>query len=92
MVQIRCPYCGPRDGPEFQYGGQAHVAYPAGPEQLSGQEWTRFLFVRDNSRGRYAERWNHAAGCRRWFNVIRDTGTHEMVGSYRSGEQPEDAR
>jgi sarcosine oxidase subunit alpha len=42
--------------------------------------------------GRYAERWNHAAGCRRWFNVIRDNQSHELVGSYRAGEQPEDAR
>ena len=42
--------------------------------------------------GRYAERWNHAAGCRRWFNVIRDNQSHELVGSYRSGQQPEDAR
>ena len=73
MFEIRCPYCGPRDEPEFKYGGQAHVAYPADPELLSDEEWARFLFVRDNSRGRYAERWNHAAGCRRWFNVIRDT-------------------
>ena len=48
MFQIRCPYCGPRDEPEFKYGGQAHVAYPADPEQLSDEEWTRFLFVRDN--------------------------------------------
>ena len=92
MFEIHCPYCGPRDEPEFKYGGQAHVAYPADPEVLTDQEWSRFLFVRDNSRGRYAERWNHAAGCRRWFNVIRDTGTHELVGSYRVGEQPEDAR
>ncbi len=92
MFQIRCPYCGPRDEPEFTYGGQAHVAYPSDPEALSDEEWARFLFVRDNARGPYAERWNHAAGCRRWFNVVRDTGTHELVGSYRVGELPEDAR
>ena len=92
MFRIRCPYCGPRDEPEFRYGGQAHVAYPAAPEDLSDAEWARFLFVRDNSLGRYAERWNHSAGCRRWFNLVRDTGTHEIVGSYRVGEQPADAR
>ena len=92
MFQIRCPYCGPRDEPEFKYGGQAHVAYPADPELLSHEEWARFLFFRDNSMGRYAERWNHAAGCRRWFNVIRDNQSHELVGSYRAGQQPEDAR
>ncbi len=92
MFQIRCPYCGPRDEPEFKYGGQAHVDYPADPELLSDEQWAKFLFVRDNSRGRFAERWNHAAGCRRCFNVVRDTGTHEIIGSYRAGQQPEDAR
>jgi len=25
-----------------------------------------------------AERWVHSAGCRRWFNLVRDTVTHEM--------------
>lgn len=92
MFQIRCPYCGPRDEPEFRYGGQAHVAYPADPAALSDEDLARFLFVRDNSRGPYAERWNHAAGCRRWFNVVRDTGTHQLIGSYLVGGHPADAR
>lgn len=92
MFQIHCPYCGPRDEPEFSYGGQAHVAYPADPQAQSDREWARFLFVRDNSCGWYAERWNHAAGCRRWFNVRRNTSTHEVAGSYRVGGQPGDAR
>jgi len=26
-----------------------------------------------------AERWVHTAGCRRWFNVVRDTVTHEIT-------------
>ena len=92
MFHIRCPYCGPRDEPEFRYGGQAHVAYPADPASLSDEDLARFLFVRDNSRGPYAERWNHAAGCRRWFNVVRDTGTHQLIGSYLVGEHPADAQ
>ena len=28
MQLIECPWCGPREETEFQYGGQAHVAYP----------------------------------------------------------------
>ena len=62
-----------------------HVAYPADPEALSDEEWARFLFFRDNSRGRYAERWNHSAGCRRWFNVARDSVTHEITAAYPMG-------
>ena len=88
MFEIRCPYCGPRDEPEFKYGGQAHVAYPADPEVLSDEEWARFLFVRDNSRGRYAERWNHAAGCRRWFNAERNTVSYVFTQFYKPGEAP----
>ena len=35
--------------------------------------------MRDNPKGDLSERWMHAAGCRRWFNVVRDTATHEIV-------------
>ena len=67
---------------------QAHVAYPADPDALDDAEWARYLFFRDNPKGPFAERWCHAAGCRRWFNVVRDTVTHEILGGYRPGERP----
>ena len=76
MLLIRCPWCGDRDEIEFRYGGQAHLAYPADPEALTDEEWADFLFMRDNPKGALAERWFHAAGCRRWFNAVRDTATH----------------
>ena len=88
MLLIPCPWCGRRDEVEFRYGGQAHVAYPADPDALSDAEWADFLFMRDNPRGAWSERWFHAAGCRRWFNVIRDTATYEIRASYRVGEGP----
>ena len=69
MLLIPCPWCGPRDEAEFHYGGQAHVAYPADPAALTDEEWARYLFFRDNPKGPFAERWSHAAGCRRWFNA-----------------------
>jgi heterotetrameric sarcosine oxidase delta subunit len=77
---IPCPHCGLRDDSEFRYGGQAHVAYPDDPSQLDDAAWGRYLFVRDNPKGAFAERWHHAAGCRRWFTVVRDTVTHEITG------------
>ncbi len=87
MMLIECPECGPRDEIEFRYGGQAHVPYPAeGGAQLSDEEWARYLFFRDNPKGILAERWVHAAGCRRWFNAVRDTVTYEFVAVYRAGE------
>jgi heterotetrameric sarcosine oxidase delta subunit len=26
-----------------------------------------------------AERWVHTAGCRRWFDLVRDTVTHNIA-------------
>ena len=88
MLLIRCPWCGPRDEIEFRYGGQAHVTYPADPESLSDEAWANYLFLRDNPRGPFRERWMHVAGCRRWFNAVRDTGTHAFLATYRYGEEP----
>jgi heterotetrameric sarcosine oxidase delta subunit len=34
------------------------------------------------------ERWVHSYGCRQWFNVARDTVTHEITEVYKMGEQP----
>ncbi|GGN65001.1 sarcosine oxidase subunit alpha [Streptomyces albiflavescens] len=87
MLLIPCPWCGPRDEAEFHYGGQAHVPYPEDPASLSDEEWARYLFFRDNPKGPFAERWSHAAGCRRWFNAVRDTATNEILTVYRSGEE-----
>ncbi|HKE51848.1 MAG TPA: sarcosine oxidase subunit delta [Actinomycetes bacterium] len=77
MMLITCPWCGPRIEIEFHYGGEAGVAYPENPAELSHEEWGRYLFVRANPKGEFFERWCHSAGCRRWFDLRRDTVTHE---------------
>ncbi|MFF3326271.1 sarcosine oxidase subunit alpha family protein [Streptomyces sp. NPDC002889] len=93
MLLIPCPWCGPRDEAEFHYGGQAHVPCPQDPAALTDQEWARYLFFRDNTKGPFAERWSHASGCRRWFNAVRDTATNEILAVYRTGEpKPNPAR
>ncbi len=79
MMLIPCPWCGPRDETEFRYGGQAHVAYPSDPQELSDEQWGRFLFHRANPKGAFTERWCHTAGCRRWFTVQRDTATNTVL-------------
>ncbi|MDR7303847.1 sarcosine oxidase subunit delta [Haloactinomyces albus] len=78
MMLIPCPWCGPRNEIEFHYGGQAEVRYPVDPQAVSDEDWARFLFFRDNPKGMFTERWSHAAGCRRWFTVRRDTVTNEI--------------
>lgn len=86
MFIIECPYCGPRDQSEFTYGGQAHISRPLNSEALSDAEWAEFVFMRDNPKGLFAERWNHAAGCRKWFNALRDTATDKIHAIYKMGE------
>jgi heterotetrameric sarcosine oxidase delta subunit len=87
MLRIPCPYCGPRDEPEFHYGGPSHIARP--DLNASDREWTRYLYFRKNPNGPYRERWLHTAGCGRWFNVLRDTLTHEIERVYLIGESGE---
>ena len=86
MLLIGCPWCGPRDEVEFSYGGQAGIGYPSDPFALSDEEWADYLFMRDNPRGMFAERWMHTAGCRRWFNAERSTVTHEILATFPIGE------
>ncbi len=88
MMLISCPWCGPRDESEFTCGGEAHIVRPKDPDALSDPEWAEYLFMRKNPKGLHREQWNHAAGCRRWFNVERDTVSYQIKHVYRVGEQP----
>ena len=88
MLIIHCPYCGPRPELEFVHGGQAHVRRPTDPAQATDDDWLQYLYMRDNTRGVFAERWRHARGCGRFFNALRDTTTDQFLASYRVGEQP----
>ena len=88
MLLITCPYCGPRDESEFACGGEAHIARPTDSMALSDAEWADYLFMRKNPKGVHNERWNHTRGCRRWFNVARDTISHEISAVYAMGEPP----
>jgi heterotetrameric sarcosine oxidase delta subunit len=78
MLLIPCPCCGPRNETEFHYGGQAGIAYPDDPHALGDAEWAEYLFVRDNPKGWFTERWAHTAGCRRWFDIQRHTVTYQF--------------
>ncbi|MEA2668743.1 MAG: sarcosine oxidase, subunit delta [Chloroflexota bacterium] len=75
---IPCPWCGDREDTEFTYGGAAGVGYPNDQERINDADWASYLFVRPNLKGELTERWAHAAGCRRWFTVLRDTVSHEI--------------
>jgi heterotetrameric sarcosine oxidase delta subunit len=86
MLLIACPYCGERAESEFRCGGEAHIqrANPA----VGDAEWADYLFMRKNPKGLHFERWCHVHGCRRWFNVARDTVSHRIIRVYKMGEPP----
>ena len=88
MLLIPCPYCGLRAELEFCYGDEAHIARPKQPEKLSDEAWADYLFMRNHVKGVFFERWVHVHGCRRWFNVARDTVTYEILAVYEMGQKP----
>ena len=91
MFLIPCPWCGERDQHEFRSGGEAHIARPLKPEDLNDGAWADYLFMRENPLGLYRERWVHAHGCRRWFNMLRDTVSDRILAVYGMGEPPPEA-
>ena len=86
MLIIDCPWCGRRDQSEFTAHGEAHITRPVQPEQLSDEEWGDYVFFRKNTKGIHYERWAHSHGCRRWFNVVRDTITDQIHATCKPGE------
>ncbi|MDA0762384.1 MAG: sarcosine oxidase subunit delta [Proteobacteria bacterium] len=87
MLRIHCPICQEaRDEPEFHYAGQAHIARPVEPDNCSDEQWGQYLYFRRNTRGLHYEMWYHAAGCRKFFNVVRDTVSYDIKASYLIGE------
>ena len=86
MLLIPCPFCGARHEVEFSSGGEAHIQRP--DAAASDRDWAEYLYYRSNEKGLHRERWFHALGCRRWFNVTRDTVTHKIRAVYKMGENP----
>lgn len=72
-LKIPCPRCGPRAYQEFTYGGEER---PSMATDLD--EDFRRVYLRENAAGPQRERWFHAAGCRRWCTVTRDTRTNRI--------------
>jgi sarcosine oxidase subunit delta len=91
MLFIECPWCSFRDDEEFYYGGEAHVKRPIDPSILNDEEFSEYLFLKSNTKGLTLERWLHSQGCRRWFNVLRNTATNEIVEVYPIAELPSSA-
>lgn len=92
MLFICCPYCEEcREESEFHYAGQAHIARPDQPDNTSDEIWGEYLFFRKNPKGLHREMWVHSAGCRQYFNVVRNTLTYEILECYKMGSVIEDS-
>lgn len=89
MMRIPCPHCGICDETEFRFGGESHKTRPG--LEVSDAEWANYLFNRSNPQGLNFERWCHSYGCGQWFNLARDTATHEIHAAYVMGVAPPSA-
>jgi sarcosine oxidase, subunit delta len=83
MIQLPCPWCGPRNVAEFRYSGE--LAARPDPATATAEQWRDYLYLRRNPRGWVDETWYHTAGCRRFFRVSRDTVSNETRAIARSG-------
>jgi sarcosine oxidase subunit delta len=77
-MRISCPDCGERDSREFVYLGDAAPKRPDPRVADAPQRFFEYVYVRENIAGWHEELWYHAAGCRAWLKVRRNTLTHEI--------------
>ncbi len=81
MLTLKCPYCDVQtDETELTAHGEAHVARAA--PDANDDAFSAYLFERANPVGLHFEIWRHAYGCGKFFNVARNTKTHEVYGTY----------
>lgn len=87
MFEIHCPYCDEKKPEvEFAYAGEAHILRSTTGDDLDDQQWSEFLFYRDNARGDHCERWWHQHGCNQFFNAVRNTYTDKFSMTYKMGK------
>ena len=81
MIELPCPWCGPRDAGEFAHVGEV-VTRPE-PRTATPEQWREYLYLRANPLGWVTETWYHRMGCRRYIRVDRHTGTNEVLAGAR---------
>lgn len=88
-MRIDCPFCGERDLSEFTYWGDGAYGRPDPDAPEADFTYYTAVYLRDNPAGSHAEFWYHAAGCRSWLKVTRDTVTHRILAvQYAAGACP----
>ena len=94
MLWLDCPRCGRRPLDEFTFGGERRPT----PDSITDPDERDFdeVWIFENPDGVTTERWFHAAGCRRWLTVRRDTsdrrrGRGQLMGDARRPALRDDA-
>jgi len=72
-LRVACPFCGERAFTEFSFGGELRDV--SSPDAAS--DFVR-VYLHENVAGVHQERWYHAAGCKRWVTLARDTTTNRF--------------
>jgi heterotetrameric sarcosine oxidase delta subunit len=77
MHTLECPRCGRRPLDEYVFGGERRPA----AAWLNDRDDRDFdeVWIFENPDGLTTERWFHAAGCRRWLIVRRDTSVDRVL-------------
>jgi len=88
MLQINCPWCGPRAETEFTCGGEGGIVRPTATETMTDAQWGDYVFMRKNPKGVHHEQWRHSSGCGCWFNARRDTVSYRFDAVWKIGEEP----
>jgi len=78
-MRICCPNCGDRDLREFVYLGDASLKRPDPHAPDALEQFTAYVYQRDNTAGAHRDFWYHSAGCHAWLVVTRNTLTHEIL-------------
>jgi heterotetrameric sarcosine oxidase delta subunit len=73
---LTCPHCGPREVPDFSFGGEV-TPRPTSRPTLA--ELGAYNYFRRNVAGVQREWWFHRSGCGAWFLAERDTRTNEVL-------------
>jgi heterotetrameric sarcosine oxidase delta subunit len=81
MMHLACPWCGYRNVSEFAYLGE--LLERPDPATTTPEEWRSYLYLRSNPAGRLEEGWYHRAGCRRYFEAVRDTTDNTVFETRR---------
>ncbi|HEX8447247.1 MAG TPA: sarcosine oxidase subunit delta [Sphingomonas sp.] len=78
MMQIVCPFCGPRAQAEFAYERTLDSIVTLA---MSAEDAVARLYARANPRGEDDELWRHGFGCRQWIVLSRDRRTHRILSA-----------